>query len=85
MLVSKDYAAKRASHLSMNSVRPFRSEGPAESDESANTTNLAVADADGNVVSSAVVSEILFAKLNDAHTVLKAVHLYLRLWLPRLL
>lgn len=50
MLVSKDYAAKRASHLSMDSVRAFRSEGPAESDESANTTNLAVADADGNVV-----------------------------------
>lgn len=53
MLVSKGYAAKRASHLSLDSVRAFRSEGPAESDESANTTNLAVADADGNVVSSA--------------------------------
>ena len=36
---AQEYGAKRASHIDMESVREFRSEGPAESDESSNTTS----------------------------------------------
>ena len=44
MLVSKEYGAARAAHVSLGGVRPFRSTGPVEANESVNTTNLAVAD-----------------------------------------
>jgi hypothetical protein len=44
MLVSKEYGAARAAHVSLVGVRPFCSAGPVEANESANTTNLAVAD-----------------------------------------
>ena len=60
MLVSKEYGAARAAHASLGGVRPFRSAGPVEANESANTTNLAVADRAGNVVEMTQTINSLF-------------------------